>query len=1101
MNREETIFEQALEIGSKDAREAFLRMACCGDAALLERLQGLLRAHDRAGRFLGQAGPGTAGEAATLASLTERAGDRIGRYKLLQQIGEGGCGVVYMAEQEEPVRRRVALKVIKPGMDTRNVIARFEAERQALALMDHPNIARVFDAGATESGRPYFVMELVRGVKITEYCDEKHLSTRERLDLFIKVCQAVQHAHQKGIIHRDLKPSNILVTVNDGVPVPKVIDFGIAKATTDQQLTDKTLFTAFDRFIGTPAYMSPEQAEVTSVDIDTRSDIYSLGVLLYELLTGTTPFDARLLLQAGLDEMRKTIREKEPVRPSTRVSTLGGDDATTTAKRRGLDAPRLANLLRGDLDWIVMRCLEKDRARRYETANGLAMDLQRYLGNEPVLARPPSWFYGFQKTVRRHKLAFAAASAVAFALLLGLASSTVLYWRERSAHAEASRQKRAATEQAAIAQAVQTFLVDDLLKQASSFAQAERQFPPDPNLTVREALERATARIGNRFKDEPLVEAEIRYSIGEALLGVGEAERAIPHFQRALDLRQARLGPNHVQTMFTIRGLGAAYGRASRQERALALFDEAVKLSRASLGAEHPQTLLSMHALATGYQEAGKLDQALRLGEEVLTLQSAKLGADHPDTLNSMATLANTYGRMGKLDQSLKLTEEVFKLRKASLGAEHPVTLNSMNNLAAAYAYVGKLDQALPLFEEAFKLNGAKLGLDHPETLASMGNLGVAYFETGKSDQALPLMREVLKGEEAKLGPDHPGTLITMQNLESVLRFHKDYSEADALSRERLARTRRRDGPESEGYAAALTDAGEALLLRNQWAEAEPLLRESLGIREKLHPDDWRTFSTRSALGRALLGQGKRTEAEPLIVKGYNGLKERKGSIPENSYDPNAAMDRLVALADLEADEPQAALWKTEIERVRHVNDVGALRRWLILDPIALEPGLSSVQGLEIEQLDREAQLRPRAGDRVSVGGVERVWRERVLSNYAIDFNELQGEVTPRSVAYAVCYVKSATLQKGLVLKVGSDDQAQIYLNGHKLYEQKRPRGLKLDEDTVSDVELRAGLNVVVFKVVNGEANWRGSLRFATRDDRPVTGIEVTLDPADADRP
>src|SRR5207249_1044696 len=299
---------------------------------------------------------------------TEKAGDRISRYKLLEQIGEGGCGVVYMAEQEEPVRRRVALKVIKLGMDTKSVIARFEAERQALAMMDHPNIAKVLDGGATQTGRPYFVMELVRGVRITEFCDEARLSTEARLRLFVQVCQAIQHAHQKVIIHRDLKPSNILVTVNDGAAVPKVIDFGIAKAT-QADLTKKTVFTRFHQFLGTPAYMSPEQAEMTSLDIDTRSDIYSLGVLLYELLTGKTPFDAEELLKAGLDEMRRRIREQEPARPSTRVSTLRGDELTTTAKRRGLDAPKLISLLRGDLDWIAMKCLEKDRARRYETAN------------------------------------------------------------------------------------------------------------------------------------------------------------------------------------------------------------------------------------------------------------------------------------------------------------------------------------------------------------------------------------------------------------------------------------------------------------------------------------------------------------------------------------------------------------------------------------------------------------------------------------------------------------------------------------------------------------------------------------------------------------
>jgi len=360
---------------------------------------------------------------ATVVPITEKPGDRIGRYKLLQPVGEGGCGVVYMAEQTEPVRRRVALKVIKLGMDTKQVIARFEAERQALALMDHPNIAKVLDAGATEAGRPYFVMELVRGIKITEFCDEKSVPTADRLKLFTQVCQAIQHAHQKGVIHRDIKPSNILVTVNDGVPVPKIIDFGIAKATAGP-LTDKTFFTAFEQFIGTPAYMSPEQAEMTSLDIDTRTDIYSLGVLLYELLTGRPPFDPSELLQSGLDEMRRTIREKEPDRPSTRLSTMAEGELTTVAKHRHTEAPRLIHLVRGDLDWIVMKCLEKDRARRYETANGLASDIQRHLNDEPVVARPPSTLYRIEKLVRRNRLAFTAAVLVALALVLGIVAST-----------------------------------------------------------------------------------------------------------------------------------------------------------------------------------------------------------------------------------------------------------------------------------------------------------------------------------------------------------------------------------------------------------------------------------------------------------------------------------------------------------------------------------------------------------------------------------------------------------------------------------------------------------------------------------------------------
>jgi len=387
-------------------------------------------------------------------STFERPGDLIGRYKLLQKLGEGGCGIVYMAEQQEPVKRRVALKVIKLGMDTVQVIARFEAERQALALMDHPNIAKVLDGGTTSTGRPYFVMELVRGVPITRFCDENRLDTRRRLELFILVCRAIQHAHQKGIIHRDIKPSNILVADHDGTPVPKVIDFGIAKATAGQTLTDKTLFTAFEQFLGTPAYMSPEQATLSGVDVDTRSDIYSLGVLLYELLTGKTPFDIKEFRAAGLDAIRRVICEQEPPRPSTRLSTMQEGELRTTALQRKSEPPSLRNLLRGDLDWIVMRTLEKDRSRRYETANGLAMDLHRHLSNEPVMACPPSALYRLQKIVRRNRLVFAAAAAVMVSLLAGLGLSTWLLLQERAARRRAEIADRNAETEASMLSAM-----------------------------------------------------------------------------------------------------------------------------------------------------------------------------------------------------------------------------------------------------------------------------------------------------------------------------------------------------------------------------------------------------------------------------------------------------------------------------------------------------------------------------------------------------------------------------------------------------------------------------------------------------------------------
>ena len=415
MNDAESILLEALELAPSQ-RPSFLDQACGGNAALRAKVDAMLARSAGADDFFGETSVGGTEDSRAQPGL-EKAGDHIDHYKLLQEIGEGGCGTVYMAEQEEPVRRKVALKIIKPGMDTREVIARFEAERQALAMMDHPNIARVYDAGTTSTGRPYFVMELVRGLKITEFCDQQNLSTHQRLELFLKVCSAVQHAHQKGIIHRDLKPSNILVTLVDGAPAPKVIDFGIAKATNQERLTDKTFFTAFEQFIGTPAYMSPEQADISGVDIDTRSDIYSLGVVLYELLTGRTPFDAKELLKSGLEGIRRTLKEQEPPKPSTQLNKLLGSDLTTTATSRHTDPARLVKQVSGDLDWVVMKCLEKDRGRRYETANGLAADIKRHLDSEPVVARPPSAGYRFRTFARRNKVALSVAAMIAIILI------------------------------------------------------------------------------------------------------------------------------------------------------------------------------------------------------------------------------------------------------------------------------------------------------------------------------------------------------------------------------------------------------------------------------------------------------------------------------------------------------------------------------------------------------------------------------------------------------------------------------------------------------------------------------------------------------------
>jgi serine/threonine protein kinase/WD40 repeat protein len=527
---ERKLFFEALEKSAGKERAAFLDDACGNNPDLRWRLEALVQRFETLGTYLEEPAvsapdsyhravpiSNSSTETVPAENLTEKVGDRIGRYKLLVRIGEGGCGVVYMAEQEEPVRRRVALKVIKVGMDTKNVIARFEAERQALALMDHPNIAKVLDAGATATGRPYFVMELVRGSKITDYCDENNLPTRHRLELFSQVCLAIQHAHQKGIIHRDIKPSNILVSLHDGVSVPKIIDFGIAKATTQQRLTEKTLFTQFEQFLGTPAYMSPEQAEMGGLDIDTRTDIYSLGVLLYELLTGKTPFDSEQLLDAGLDEMRRTIREDEPVPPSTRLISMLASELTTTAKRRAAEPQKLIHGLRGDLDWIVMKALEKDRTRRYDTVNGLAKDLQRHLNNEPVIARPPSRLYRLHKLARRNKLAFASAAAVVAALISGTVTSTWQAARATTASKEAlvnaQKAKQAqASESAARAQAEQN-LYDSLLREASAARVARRYSYRE---RVFELLQRAR-KLHNDEKDPLELRCEASQCLGDFL--------------------------------------------------------------------------------------------------------------------------------------------------------------------------------------------------------------------------------------------------------------------------------------------------------------------------------------------------------------------------------------------------------------------------------------------------------------------------------------------------------------------------------------------------------------------------------------------------------
>jgi serine/threonine protein kinase len=726
------IFLAALQL-SPDQWPAYLDEACGADEALRARIRKLLLAHKEADAL----DPVEDAILTTDGPALDRPGAVIGAYKLLQQIGEGGMGTVFMAEQEHPVRRRVALKIIKPGMDSRQVVARFEAERQALAMMDHQNIARVLDAGTTASDRPYFVMELVHGVPITKFCDERKLTPRERLALFVPVCQAIQHAHQKGIIHRDIKPSNVMVTMYDDKPVPKVIDFGVAKAM-EQRLTERTMFTQFGNLVGTFEYMSPEQAEMNAFGVDTRSDIYSLGVLLYELLTGTTPLEQRRLKQAALDELVRLIKEEEAPRPSARLSS--SNNLPRIAAQRNTEPARLSRLVKGEIDWIVMKCLEKDRTRRYETANGLARDIQRYLADELVEARPPSTGYRVKKFVRRHKGQVIAAGLVLFALVAGMAGTT---WgliearrQEQIARDEASAKEQArqaeaeqrekAEEERKIAQSVRDFLQEKLLAQADTNTQAGR-------------------------------------------------ELALPLFEETLKLHKAKLGPEHPDTLTSMNNLAAAYHYAGKSDLALPLFEEALKLRKAKLGPEHPDTLTTMYSLALAYQSAGKPERALPLAEETLKLRTAKLGPEHPDTLAAMNNLASAYRAAGKLDLALPLFEKTLRLCKAKLGPDHALTLACMTDLALWYQAAGKLDQALPLLEQTLMLMEAKLGPEHPDTLRSMWSLAWTYRDAGKPDRSLPLFEEALKLRKAKLGPEHPATLFTMNILAQA------YQEAGRL--------------------------------------------------------------------------------------------------------------------------------------------------------------------------------------------------------------------------------------------------------------------------------------------------------------------------------
>src|ERR1700733_3643140 len=671
-------------------------------------------ASDSSDRTLSTGGPGGA------------AAGQIGPYRMLQLLGEGGMGEVWLAEQKSPIRRTVALKLIKAGMDTKVVVARFESERQALALMHHPNIARVFDAGAFPEGRPYFVMEYVPGLPLNEYCDKHRLTVNERLELFMQVCDGVQHAHQKAIIHRDLKRSNVLVVERAKKPVPKIIDFGLAKATA-QRLTDKTMFTELGVMMGTPEYMSPEQADQREQNIDTRTDVYSLGVILYQLMAGVLPIDVKALRAAGLEAILRTIREQDPPKLSTRIRGLGEASNVAASNRR--EEPRtFARHLQGELDWITMKALEKDRTRRYGSAAELGADIERHLHNEPVIAHPPSAAYRASKFVRRHRWAVAAAAS-AVVLLITFAAVTAVQARRIAA------ERDRASRQAEAAQRVASFMKG--MFKVSDPSQARGN-----SITARELLDSASKEIDTGLAKDPETQAQLMDVMGEVYESLGLYPQAHPLFEHALDIQRRVKGPRNPETLRSADDLAWLLLDEGHYAEAEKLARETLDIQRQVLGQDDPDTLKSMRELAATLQRQGHYADAEKMEREELDIERRGLGPEHPDTLKTLNNLAGVLRDEGRYAEEEDTERKVLDVRRRLFGPEHPQTLITMNNLASTLENEKRYAEAEKLDRQVLEIQRRVLGPEHPDTAVTVYGLSCLAARQGHKDQALSLLRE-----------------------------------------------------------------------------------------------------------------------------------------------------------------------------------------------------------------------------------------------------------------------------------------------------------------------------------------------------------------------
>ena len=771
----------------------------------------------------------------------------IGRYRLLAKLGEGGMGQVWLAEQSAPVKRQVAVKVIKAGRYDSAALQRFDLERQALAIMDHPAIAKVFDADSTPEGQPYFVMEYVPGLPITTYCDQKRLSTQARLALFVKVCEGVQHAHQKAIMHRDLKPSNVMVVEVDGKPLPRIIDFGIAKAVTPQS-PDETHVTRIGGMVGTPGYMSPEQNDPAVADVDTRTDVYSLGVILYELLTGSLPFDPAQWRKKPIDEVLRQLREDDPPSPSTKIGS--SEQTRAAAERRQTEPRQLVSMLRGDLDWIALKALEKDRGRRYGTPSELAADIVRYLKHEPVVARPASTIYRLQKYVRRHRVAVTAA--VILVLILAAFGVTELI------------QVRRITRERDRANRVSDFMV-------GMFKVSDPNQARGNTVTAREILDKASDDIRNGLATQPEVQSSLMYTMATTYVNLGLFSRAHSLAQTALDTRERLFGSEHEKTLESMNQLGWILDREGHDPDAEKLTRQALDKERRILGQENLLTLEAMDNLAIIVGKQGRYQEEEKLQRDLLEIRSRVLGPDNPRTIRVMANLAGAVSSQGRAAEAEAMYRNTLEIERRVLGNEHPQTIATMHNLANILQDQGHYREAEDLYRQTIAIEERVLGPEHPDTADSMSTLANALsYGEGRTTDAEALYRKALEIEERAVGPDHPNTVRAREGLANILSAEGHYAEAEKMHRAILAVRQRTLGPEHADTLLSKYNVADVLIKERRYAEAEKMLRETREAQARtLGAENPDALASQATLAGILAKQGRYEDAEKTARQAY----------------------------------------------------------------------------------------------------------------------------------------------------------------------------------------------------------------------------------------